>query len=225
MSETNIQIVRDFIEVVLNQKKFEQAFDYLARDCVSHSPPYIGNGVRYDDSGGTQIRVVETAPNGPADGRLLPGDEVVRVTDGKRTWDTFEELSQFIWPLGIAGTSFTVSVRRDGELLEVPITRGRVEAFDIKVADLIDQWKEYTLKYWPDLVIEIRMIFGSEDLVACYLINSGTSLEFDRFAVWSEYDLYRLKDGRIVEMWGLEDRLQQMTQLGYEINEPSRVTG
>lgn len=224
MSNSNIQTVREFIEVVLNQKRFEQAFTYMDRDCVSHSPPYIGIGFNWDSTSGTEIKVIKTSPNGPSDGRLLPGDEIVRVTDGKKTWSTFEELSQSVWPLGMAGTSITVTVRRDGQLLDVPITRGRVEAFDIKIADQIDVWKESTLKYWPDLVSEIRMIFGSDDLVACHLINSGTSQEFHRFAVWSEYDIFRLRDGRIVEMWGLEDSLQQLMQLGYELKAPLQET-
>lgn len=67
MSESNIQIVHDFIEIVLNQKQFDQAYTYLARDCVSHTPPYIGTGLSFDDSNGTEIRIIETSPNGPAD--------------------------------------------------------------------------------------------------------------------------------------------------------------
>ena len=220
MSNTNIQTVRDFIEVVFNQKKFEQAFTYLARDCVSHNPPYIGLGIGLDDSSDEELKVIEIASGGPADGKLLPGDVVTCVTDGEKTFATFEQLRDNIWALGIAGTSIVVTVRRDGKLVEVPIMRGRVEAFDMHVSKFMDMWKEYTLKYLPDLTTEIRMIFGSDDLVATYLINSGNNLQFHRFAVWSEYDIYRLKDGRIIEMWGMEDNLLRMMQLGYEMKEP-----
>lgn len=149
---------------------------------------------------------------------------VTRVTDGDKTWGTFEELRDAVWPLGVAGTTITVTVRREGELLEVPITRGRVEAFDLDIANYLDLWREYTLKDWPDLQTEVRMILGSDDLVSCYLVNSGNNQQYQRFAVWSEFDLYRLKDGLIVEMWSLEDNLRRLTQLGYQVKEPSKAS-
>jgi len=113
-----------------------------------------------------------------------------------------------------------VTVNRDGTLMNIPLKRGRVDAFDMVLSTSIDQWKDFTLRYWPDLHMEIKIIFGEGDQVACYTINSGTQQEYHRSAVWAEMGIYHVRDGKIAESWGVEDIFSQMRQVGYQINEP-----
>ena len=220
MSKTNVQIVQEYIEEVLNHKHFDRVFDYCAEDCVLHVPPYVGLGLNFDDRSGDKVVLMDIAPNGPAAGSLQAGDEVVRVIDGAKTWETFKDLKSGLWGQGVMGTPITFTVNRAGKLMDIPLKRGRVDGFDLVLSTYIDVWRDGTLKDWPDLKVEIKRIFGEGDQVACYSIDSGTNQEYQRSAVWSEVSIYHLKDGKIVEMWGVEDGFSQMKQLGYQIHEP-----
>lgn len=220
MSTTNIQIVQEFIEEVFNRKHFERAFEYCTEDCLFHLAPYVGLGAGFDERSGKLI-VVDIASNGPATGKLQAGDVLVRVTEGAKTWESFQELKGTSWGQGALGTTITVTVNRGGTLMEIPIVRGRVEGFDMLLSKSLDRWKYYSLKYWPDSRTEIQIIFGEGDYVACYSINSGTNQEYNRSAVWADFSIYRVKHGKIVEYWGVEDSFAQMKQLGYQITEPA----
>jgi len=220
MSRTNVQTVQEFIEEVLNHKRFDHFFDYWSEDAVSRAAPYVGLGLNFDDRSGDKVILIDIAPNAPATGNLKVGDELIRVTDGVHTWESFKDLKSGLWGQGIMDAPLTVTVSRGGELMDIPLKRGRVEGFDLVLSTYIDMWRDYTLKYWPDMHIEIKKIFGDGDLVACYAIDSGMNQEYHRSAVWSEMGIYRVRDGKIVENWGLEDSLSQMKQLGYQMQEP-----
>ena len=86
MSKANIQTVREYIEEVFNLKHFNRMFDYCSKDCVLHNAPYVGLGLTADDRSGQRVVLMEIAPNGPAHGKLFPGDELVRVQDEHKTW-------------------------------------------------------------------------------------------------------------------------------------------
>jgi hypothetical protein len=220
MSKTNVQIVEEYVEEVSNRKHFERVFDYCTEDCVIHVAPYVGLGLNFDDRSGDKVILKDIAPNGPSAGNLQVGDELVRVIDGTRTWETFKDLKSGLWGQGVMGTPVTFTVKREGQLMDISLKRGRVDGFDLLLSTYIDVWRDSTLKDWPDLKTEIKLIFGEGDRVACYSINSGTNQEYQRSAVWSDINLYRLKDGKIVEAWGVEDSFSQLKQLGYQIDEP-----
>jgi predicted SnoaL-like aldol condensation-catalyzing enzyme len=220
MSKTNTEIVREQIEEVINHKHIDRIFDYYSRDCIIHNPPYVGLGLNFDDRSGEYLILTEIASSGPAAGKLRLKDKIVRVKDDVKTWGTFQDLKNGLWGQGVLGTPLTVTVNRDGKLIEIPLERGRVEGFDLNLSTNIEIWNDFTLKIWPDLKVEIRVICGEGDLVACYLVNSGTNQEYHHSAVWDECDIYRLKDGKIIEVWGVESLLVQMKQLGYQILPP-----
>jgi predicted ester cyclase len=221
MSKSNTQIVQEYIEEVGNMKHYERTFDYCSRDCVYHLAPYIGLGFSIDDSSGEKVFIKDIAPNSPAKGQLQMKDELVRAKDASNTWETWKELKEGMWGQGVLGTPVTLTVNRAGKQMDIQIERGRVEGFDSKLADSIENSKDYTLKFWPDLKSEIKLILAEGDLVACYLVNSGTNLEYHHSAVWDECDIHRLKDGKIIEMWGVENNLSEMKQMGYQINPPA----
>src|SRR5688572_11512982 len=86
MSKTNIQIVEEYIDEVANQKHFDRIFEYCTEDCVLHVEPYVGLGLNFDSRSGDKIILFNIMPTGPAAGALQEGDELVRVTDGAKTW-------------------------------------------------------------------------------------------------------------------------------------------
>jgi predicted ester cyclase len=220
MSKTNTQIVQEFIEEVVNKKQYDHFFDYCSQDCVYHVAPYVGLGVNIDDSSGEKVFLKDIVPNSPAVGKLQAKDELVRVKDANNTWETWKVLKEGMWGQGVAGTPLTVTVNRAGKQMDIQMVRGRVEGFDQKQADSLQYMKDYMLKFWPDYKSEIKLILAEGDLVACYTINSGTNLEFHHSAVWDECDIYRLKDGKITEMWGVENNMSEMRQVGYQVIPP-----
>lgn len=220
MSKTNSEIVREYFEEVFNRKHFENTFNYCSQDCVFHNSAYVGVGFVPDDSSNERVLVKEIIPNSPAVGKLQVNDEIARVRDAGNDWKTFKELKSGTWGQGIINSELTITVKRNGQLLDIPIIRGRIEAYDLKLSSMIDTWKSYTLKYVPESNIEIKVIFEKEDLVAYYAVDTATNLEYHQSAVWDECGIYRLKNGKIIEMWGAENSFSQMKQYGYQIVEP-----
>jgi SnoaL-like polyketide cyclase len=224
MSKENLKIVADYIEQVINQQNLERFSDFCSEDCITHSQPYVGIGVNFDDSSKKKLIVFEIAPGGPAEGHLQIGDELVRVQIGEKTWTTYDELIKNDWAHGVDGTELTLSVRRHGDLIPVQFKRGRIGDFEFKLSTLLKTAIPYLQKNWPDLRMEIKEIFSNGDMVACYAINSGTNLEYNHSAIWAEIDIFRLKDGKIVETWSIENSYAEMMQLGYQFVEPARVS-
>ncbi len=222
MTPTNIEVVKGFVEV-LNKGEFDRLFDYCSPDCAIISPPYVGFGVNFDDSSGEHSILCTIAPSCPAAGKLQLGDELVRVSDGTDTWETFDQLRSGLWGQGRSGTSVTITVRRDGQLLDYQLERGRVEGMTLPLATIVPSWRVSKARYWPDLTAEIQVIFGEGEWVACYMLNSGVNLEYRRSAMWAECDILRLSGGKIVEIHAAEDSFAQMKQLGYDIREPQPV--
>ncbi len=219
MTKTNSEIVRGYIEAV-NQNEFDRLYEFCSEDCVYHVPAWVGVGLRPDLSSGQHVIVKSLVPGGNASAVLKAGDEIIQVSDAQRTWTTFQEIKDGVWGQGIPGTPLTIVVRRNGQTLELHLQRGVIPASDHKLSDYLDIWRNDKLQNWPDLKCEIQMIFEKDDLVAFFAVDSGTNLEFRRAAIWSECDICRVKDGKITEMWIVEDGFQQLTQLGYEVREP-----
>jgi predicted ester cyclase len=220
MTKSNVKIVREYIEEVTNHKNFDAVFEYCDKNCVIHLQPFVGVGIMSDDSSGHQVLITKVVPNGPAHGHLHPGDELIRVHTDLNSWEAFDQLRSGLWGHGVPGTQITFTVRREGHIITIPLISGRVEGSTIKLADEIEMWRTNTQKYWPDLKAHIELIFGDGDLVSCYCINHGTNQEYHRTAVWNEVDIFRLKDGRITDIWGVEDSYECLRQLGYQISEP-----
>lgn len=222
MTKSNIQIVRDFYAQVITLRQFDHIYDYYSPQCVLHTPPFIGFGLNFDERDEERLMVFDVAPNGPAYGKILPGDELVRVQDDHKIWEGRAELRQNIWSLGIVGDLVTFTARRNNELIEIPVVRGRVGAWDVHLSTTVDIWLDDLQNNWLDMKSEISLIFGQDDLVACFVTNSGTHSKYHRTAIWSECCIFRLSDGKIVESWGMEDSLMQLKQLGYRIAEPEK---
>ena len=222
MTRTNLDIVKGYIEEVINQKHFERLSEFCSEDCVTHSPPYVGLGITADDSSGVRVTLTQIAPHGPAAGHLQVGDELVRIHDNDRAWETFDEIKNGLWGQGILGTELFVTVRRHGNLLTIPLKRSRIDEFDIKLSEAWATVEPYFRKYWPDLQMEIKEIFEAGDMVTCYAVNSGLNLEHNRPAIWGEIDIFKVKNGEITEIWSIENTFSELKQLGYQITEPVR---
>ena len=75
---------------------------------------------------------------------------------------------------------------------------------------------------FPDFHYTIEDVIGEGDYVALRVTSQGTMKgEFmgmkpsGKHAVWSSMDYVRLRDGKVVEHWGLDDTLSMLQQLGF----------
>ena len=127
------------------------------------------------------------------------------------------------------------TVRR---LIEEVINKGNIDLFDELVAsDLVDhalppgfppgaqgtkQFFRLLRAAFPDLRYTIENAVGEGDYVTQRLTAQGTMKgelmgmpPSGKHAVWSSMDFVRLKDGKVVEYWGIEDQLSMLQQLGF----------
>jgi hypothetical protein len=221
MSQSHKHIVQSYYEEVVNGKNLDRLDDFFADGCVFHGVPYVGMGVFPDDTSGDKVLVRQIAPGSPAQGKLQPGDHIVSAEDENAHWDTYQQLKTASWGQGKVGTWVKMKLRRDGQEMEFTFQRALIQGFDFIFRETRDTFISYLQKDYPDLKVTIHQLVEERDLVAVYLTNVGTNADYQRQAVWDEYDIYRLQDGKIVEAWGLEDLFSQSKQLGYLIQPPS----
>jgi len=222
MDNKNIQIVRECIEQINNAKNFDKIYDYYSEECVFYNPPYVGLGFFPDDSSGERLEVKTVVPNSPATDVLQQGDVVLRASDDNESWEGYDQLRTGLWGQGKLGIEVTLTLLRSGETIEAIIKRGRIDGFYLPFATLQDVWRKFLLEEMPDLKTEIIQIMASGDLVAFYAANTGTSTIYNQSAVWTECNILRIKDGQIVEWWGVENTLSQWRQMGFQIREPQK---
>jgi steroid delta-isomerase-like uncharacterized protein len=75
---------------------------------------------------------------------------------------------------------------------------------------------------FPDFKITIKMQLADGDLVVGYATQTGTMTgEFagmppsGKTASWDSIHITRVKDGKIVEHWAVQDQLSMLQQLGF----------
>ncbi len=224
MTQTNSSILRGYFDEVINQKRPDLLPKYFSEDFVGHGTPYVGMGVMIDDSSGVKVAIQAVKPGSPAEGKLMVGDEILRVLDGERTWTTFDELRQPTWGQGALGTSLTVWVRRAEGEHEITLERGLVQGFQFPYHLLEPGTREY-LEEWPDLQARVVNVIESGDLVAYHAENQGHNVRYGRTAMWAEFGFVRIRQGKIVDWWSAEDTVSLFKQLGYAIQAPAPVKG
>ena len=116
-----------------------------------------------------------------------------------------------------------VSVRR---LVEEVLNGGRMDVIDALYAPALaaaaKAWIAPFRASFPDVHMEVVELIAEGDTVVGRFTCSGTHLgewlgyapTGRRFEAVAEVSIYRFRDGRIVESWGLEDNLGRLEQLG-----------
>jgi C-terminal processing protease CtpA/Prc len=131
MTQINISILRGFFDEVINQKHLDLLPKYMSDKYIEHGSSYVGIGITFDASYTDKLIIQVIKPGGPADGKLKVGDEILQVTDGERTWRTYQELRYGgMWGQGVMGTSFSICVLRANAEQEIQLTRGLVQGFN-----------------------------------------------------------------------------------------------
>jgi predicted ester cyclase len=130
----------------------------------------------------------------------------------------------------------TVLERNKGfvrRLVEEVLNGGRMEVIDELYAPApaaeAKAWIAPFRASFPDTQMEVLDLIAERDTVVGRFTCSGTHLgewlgfapTGRRFEAIDEVSIYRFRDGRIVETWGLEDNLGRLEQLGLR-REPRR---
>jgi predicted ester cyclase len=220
MTQTNSSILHGYFDEVVNQKHLDAIPKYMSEKFIGHGTPYVGMGLMIDESSGEKVIIQLVHQGSPAEGKLMVGDEILRVFDGERTWSTFEELRQSIWGQGMLGSSLTVWVRRDKAEHEIKLVRGLVQGFEFPYR-LVESGNREYFKEWPDLKARLVNVIEAGDLVAYHAENQGHNARYGRSAIWAEFGFVRFQDGKIIDWWSVEDGISQFKQLGYTILAPA----
>ena len=224
MTQTNSSILRGFFDEVVNQKRPDLLPKYFSKEYIGHGTPYVGMGFVPDYSSEVKVTIQAVNPESPAEGKLMVGDEILRVSDGERTWETFDELRQSAWGQGVVGTSLTMWVRREGVEHEITLVRGLVQGFEFPY-HLAETGMPEWFKDWPEMETRLVRVMEAGDLVAYHAENQGYNARYGRSAVWAEFGFVRVQDGKITDWWSAEDLFSQMKQLGYTIEDPPLAEG
>ena len=222
MTPSNSSVLRGYFDEVFNQRRLDVLSKYLSEEFVGHGTPYVGMGFAPDYSDGAKVTVQHVNPGSPAEGKLMVGDEILRVADGERTWETFEELRSPAWGQGVVGTSVTMWVQREGVEHEITFVRGMMPGFEFPyhlVEPGIGDW----IQDWPEYETRLVQVLEAGDLVAYHAENEGHNARYGRSAVWAEFGMVRVRDGKITDWWSAEDSFSLYKQLGYFIEEPPVV--
>lgn len=213
--KSNVEIIQDTIEQVVNQKNIDMWDQYFSPDYIARGAPYIGMGFSRDSSGDQHI-INMIIPDSPVDGKLQVGDKLLWVEDERRRWTTYEEIEQ-----GLRGRKYKVGVRRGNQTLEYKLTKDLFKGFDTHTEQAKSEMREFMAKQFPDLRATIQLILADGDMVVCLLEYRGTHATLEREAVWREAWFARLSEGKIVEGWPVIDLDTYFRQLGYQLIPPS----
>ena len=213
--KSNIEIIQDTFEQIVNQKKIDLWEQYFSQDYIARGAPFIGMGFSRDSSENKHI-INMILPGSPVDGKLQVGDELLWVEGEHQRWTTYEEIEQ-----GIQGCKYKMGIRRDNQTLEYELTKGLIRGIDIHNDQAKSDLREFITKQIPDLMATIKLILADGDKVVCLLEYRGTHANFKREAVWREAWFTRLSEGKIVEGWTVLDETSYCRQLGYQIIPPS----
>ena len=217
--KSNVEIIQDTIEQVVNQKKIDLWDQYFSPDYISRGAPYIGMGFSADSSGNRHI-IKMVVPGSPAEGKLRVGDELLWAEDERHHCATYEEIKQDFLQ-GSRGDKYKVGVRRGNQTLECELTKGFIRGFDTHNDQAKSDMREFMTKEFPGLKATIKQIHADGDMVVCLLEYRGTHADLEREAVWREAWFVRLSEGKIVEGWPILDLSSYFRQLGYQIIPPS----
>ena len=216
--KSNVEIIQDVIEQVVNQKKIDNYDQYFSPDYISRGDPYIGMGFSVDSSEKKHVfRYV--APGSPAGGKIQAGDELLWAENEHQRWAAYEELKQGFLQ-GSRGRKFKVGVRRGEQTLEFEITKGLIKGYDTSKDQAKSNLQEFMTEEFPDLKATIKQILTEGDMVVCLLEYRGTHANLEREAVWGEAWFVRFSEGKIVEDWTVFNGSSYFRQLGYQIIPP-----
>jgi predicted ester cyclase len=212
--KTNVEIIQDTIEQIVNQKKIEMWDRFFSPDYLARGAPFIGMGFSRDTSEKKHL-LDFVFPGSPADGKLQAGDELLWVEDEHRRWTGFEEIEQ-----GLRGKKYKLGVLRGDQTLEVELTRDLIKGFDTPSEQAKSEMQEFMTDF-PDLQAAIKLILADGDMVVSLLEYRGTHAKYEREAVWREAWIARLSEGTIVESWPIIDESSFLRHLGYQLVPPS----
>jgi len=218
LMKSNIEIIHDVIEQVVNQKRIDAWDQYFSQDYIARGAPLVGMGFSRDTSGNKHIINAITSGS-PAEGKLQVGDELLWVEDERQRWATYEGISQGVQCY--RGSKLKLGVCRGTQTLEVELTRGLIRGFDTSNDQAKSDMEEFMTKEIPDLRVEIRLTLADGDMVVCLMEYRGIHAAFKREAVWREAWFVRLSEGKIVESWPLPDIDAYCRQLGFQLIPPS----
>lgn len=219
MAESNKQIVQGLFDMV-NQRRLDWVDQHVAEDCVAVAEAFIvrGVGLKAEDGKAVVEGVAEWVPGA---GKLQPGDEILSVREGDRTYDTLETLLYTPWGLN-PNLKIRVRARHNSEVFECEITPVVDKARRIPYPP--SQWIKDLQAFYentPEFHVETEYMVEEGDMVACFITHSGINKKFNnRPYAYSGAYVFGLADGKIVWFFEVHNTAAELCQQGHRILTP-----
>ena len=190
--------------------------EHMADDGLFYRPRYVGFGFTFDNTDESGRMVVETiVPGGPASGVLQVGDEFmsvqgVEVSIGNRD-------SGKLSFRGAPGEEVSAVIKRGDELMDIAVTRGKVES-SISKSDMIDWMSSGDGNDWGDDSFTLHEVVASGDVAYAWttIANAddvtGNTVETH---VVTRFEFN--EDGKVVGIGNLRENRFILEQQGFSI--------
>ena len=194
----------------------------MASEGVVANDRFVGFGLMWDNVRSTEegrLVVTEVRPDGPANGTLKAGDEVISVRGIPVTKESIQ--GNKLGFRGKAGEAVAVVIKRDGKEMPIEVTRGKVPGALMNKNQLLenlsrgkdDDW------YWKNSKIQIEEVIGDTYvLYARYQVIHTDSVSKLPFEVERVLRLTFNNEGKINSTWGLSEERFRLEQTGYTIS-------
>jgi len=173
--KSNVKIIREVLEQVVNQKRIDKWDDYFSPDYIARGAAFIGMGFSRDRSDGKDI-VDGIMPGSPAEGTLHVGDEILWVEDERERWDSHDGISEGLRTY--RGTTLKLGVRRGEQTLEFELAGDFIPGFDTDNDGAKSEMQHFMTREVPDLSVDIKMTLADGDKVVCLMEYRGTHASY-----------------------------------------------
>lgn len=190
--------------------------EHMADEGLFYRPRYVGFGFTYDNTDESGRMVVETiVTSGPASAVLQVGDEFVSVRGVEVNADNRD--SGKLSFRGAPGEEVAAVIKRGDELMDIAVTRGKVES-TISKADMIDWMSSGDGDDWGDDSFTLHEVVASEDVAYAWTTIANADDVTGNTIETHVVTRFRFNDdGKVVAVSNLQESRFILEQEGFSI--------
>ena len=190
--------------------------EHMANDGLFYRPRYVGFGFTYDNADESGRMVVATiVPGGPASTVLQVGDEFMSVRGVEVSIENRD--SGKLSFRGAPDEDVSAVIKRGVELLDIAVTRGKVES-TISKADMIDWMSSADGDDWGDDSFTLHEVVASGDVAYAWTTIANADDVTGNTVETHVVTRFRFnEDGNVIAVSTLRENRFILEQRGFSI--------